>query len=114
MHKAKGRVIGFTWGKGTKLGKIGTLILNYKGKRLELDGFKDKEREVIAISQDVLWTFVSSLAQESIPNEAITHQGELATSLWAPKQFPRGSIVAFKSYTRNISKTARYYRSRAE
>lgn len=36
---------GFTAGKGRLLGKIGALILDYNGKKLELSGLTDDERE---------------------------------------------------------------------
>ncbi len=50
---AEGIVVGFTSGretdKGSKLrGKIGALILDYNGKRLELSGLTDEEREFAA------------------------------------------------------------------
>jgi DNA ligase-1 len=47
---AEGTIVGFTSGRETErgsrnLGKIGALILDYKGKRLELSGLTDEERE---------------------------------------------------------------------
>jgi DNA ligase-1 len=50
FNDAEGTLVGFTAGretdKGSKhLGKIGALILDYKGKRLELSGLTDEERE---------------------------------------------------------------------
>lgn len=46
----EGTLVGFTSGRKTNrgsklLGKIGALILDYKGQRLELSGLTDKERE---------------------------------------------------------------------
>ena len=56
---AEGTVVGFTSGrktnKGSKLlGKIGALILDYKGQRLELAGLTDEERE-FASNHEVIW-----------------------------------------------------------
>lgn len=50
-NDAEAIVKGFVWGrltdKGSKLlGKIGALVLDYQGKRFELSGFTDAEREV--------------------------------------------------------------------
>ena len=47
---AEGTITGFTSGRETAkgsrlLGKIGALIVDYEGKRLELSGLKDEERE---------------------------------------------------------------------
>jgi hypothetical protein len=49
-HDAEGKITGFTSGRETNkgsrlLGKIGALIIDYKGKRLELAGLTDLERE---------------------------------------------------------------------
>ena len=51
--KVKGRldetgvVTGFTAGKGKHAGRIGALVLDYKGKRLELSGMTDEERRFL-------------------------------------------------------------------
>lgn len=54
-----GKLVGFTTGrrteKGSKhLGKIGALILDYKGQRLELSGMTDEERN-FASEEMVIW-----------------------------------------------------------
>ena len=50
FQDAEARVVGFTSGRETAkgsrlLGKIGALIVDYQGKRLELSGLTDAERE---------------------------------------------------------------------
>jgi len=41
---AEGRVVGAVAGKGKLAGLMGALVLDYKGKKLELSGFTDRER----------------------------------------------------------------------
>lgn len=96
----EGIIIGFTSGretdKGSKhLGKIGALILNFKGKRLELAGLTDDEREFgtsdmayyaslnpgkdmpadfigkhFRPGQKVTFTYVGRLTDDGLPKEA--------------------------------------------
>ena len=52
FQDAEARVVGFTSGRETAkgsrlLGKIGALIVDYQGKRLELSGLTDAEREFL-------------------------------------------------------------------
>lgn len=49
----EGTLVGFTAGKGKYAGMIGALVLDYKGKRLELSGMKDAER-VFAVTSGPL------------------------------------------------------------
>jgi len=44
FSESEGTVIGFIAGEGKYLGMIGSLTLNWKGKRLQLSGFTDIER----------------------------------------------------------------------
>lgn len=44
---AEGSLVGFTAGKGKYAGMIGALVLDYEGKRLELSGMTDDERQFI-------------------------------------------------------------------
>lgn len=51
---AEARVIGFTAGRGKYEGKIGALITEYDGKRLELSGMTDEERSLIKAVGEVV------------------------------------------------------------
>lgn len=103
----EGTIVGFTSGrqteKGSKhLGKIGALILDYKGKRLELSGLTDEERE-----------FADSKAVEY----AKTHPGQDMPPGTRGKYFLVGSKVTFlyrELSDDGIPKEARYYRPRDE
>lgn len=97
---AEGTVTGYTTGretdKGSKLlGLMGALIIEFKGKRLELSGFTDQEREL------------------SDPNWAEKNTGvEVPEHIFNP-HFPRGTTVTFRY--RDLSKDgipqeARYWR----
>ena len=100
----EGVITGFTSGrktdKGSKhLGKIGALILNYKGKRLELSGLTDAERE-FANGQHT---------------HATAHPGEDMPRDTQGKHFKVGQTVTFKYRElsdEGIPKEARYWRRR--
>jgi DNA ligase 1 len=102
---AEGTLTGFTSGretdKGSKhLGKIGALILDYKGKRLELSGLTDEERE-FAYYNDMQWA--SHNPGKDMPPDV---QG---------KHFKVGDTVTFKYRELSddgIPKEARYDRKR--
>lgn len=102
---AEGTVVGFTSGrqttKGSKLlGKIGALILDFKGKRLELAGLTDEER-----------TFAESYMTEY----AEQHPGVDMPNHFAGKHFRIGQSVTFKYRELSddgIPKEARYWRKR--
>jgi hypothetical protein len=51
---AEARVIGFTAGRGKYEGKIGALITDFEGKRLELSGMTDEERSLIKTVGEVV------------------------------------------------------------
>lgn len=99
----EGILVGFTSGrktdKGSKLlGKIGALILDYKGKRLELSGLMDYERE-----------FMNSLAYA----EAIKNPGSDMPDWVEAKYFRRGQKITFiyrELSNEGIPKEARYFR----
>ena len=79
-------VIGYTTGRqtdrGSRLqGMMGALILNYKGKRLEISGFTDKERQ-----------FNSADARAW----AVENPGQDAPEWIEAKMFPRGKEITFK------------------
>lgn len=102
---AEGIITGFTCGrrtdKGSKLlGKIGALILDYKGKRLELAGFTLPEREFDSV--------ISS-------DYAEKHPGEDMPAGIEGKHFKLGQKVTFKYRELSddgIPKEARYWRQR--
>lgn len=95
----EGTLVGFTAGKGKYEGMIGNLILNYQGKRLELSGMTDDERQVIAkaplvpgkeipadvealhftIGQKIEFTF-RELSDAGIPKEARFKRAEGGTN----------------------------------
>lgn len=107
MQDADGIVVGFTSGRATEkgsklLGRIGALILNYGGKRLELSGLTDEER-----------LFKTS----SMTHYATTHPGLDMPDDFAGKYFNVGDSVTFKYRELSVDyipKEARYHRVRDE
>lgn len=105
----EGVVVGFTSGretdKGSKhLGKIGALILDYKGKRLELAGLTDEEREFTTNS-------MREHAAENPGEEMPRDRG------FEGKHFKVGQKVTFKYRELTddgIPKEARYFRKRED
>jgi DNA ligase-1 len=99
----EGVVVGFVSGrktdKGSKLlGLIGALVLDYKGKRLELSGFTDEERK-----------FDSDFAE----NCAVLAPGEDMPAGIEGKHFKIGDTVEFRYRELSddgVPKEARYYR----
>lgn len=104
---AEGTLIGFTSGrqtsKGSKLlGKIGALILQYKGKQLELSGLTDEERE---------------FATAEMAEHARKNPGVEMPSSTNGKYFRLGDSITFKYRELSdggIPKEARYWRIRSE
>jgi DNA ligase-1 len=107
FQDAEGTVVGFTSGRETDkgsrlLGKIGALILDYEGKRLELSGLTDAEREFLT---------------PTMSQAAAEHPGEDMPTSFQGKQFTVGQIVTFKYRELtddNIPKEARFWRQRNE
>jgi len=99
----EGTVFGFTSGretdKGSKLlGMIGALILDYKGKRLELAGLTDEERQFEDIQME---------------RHAMSHPGTDMPGNFQGKHFKVGDTVTFKYRELSddgIPKEARYWR----
>ena len=99
----EGKVIGFTSGretdKGSKLlGMIGSLILDYKGKRLELAGLTNEERRFESLK-------MAQYAQDN--------PGQEMPANFQGKHFKVGDIVTFKYRELSddgIPKEARYWR----
>ena len=99
----EGKVVGFTSGrktdKGSKLlGMIGALILDYKGKRLELAGLTNEERQ---FETETMTEYAACLPGADMP---LDFQGEY---------FKVGDVVSFK-YTEltddGLPKSAHYWR----
>jgi DNA ligase-1 len=83
---AEARIVGFTSGRETNkgsrlLGKIGALIVDYKGKRLELAGLTDAEREFL--NPDMVRT-------------ATEKPGQDMPAFFQGKSFKVGQTVTFK------------------
>lgn len=101
----EGTVTGFTSGrktdKGSKhLGRIGALILDYKGKRLELSGLTDEEREFASPNDEAY---------------AEQYPGQDMPKLAQGKHFQVGQTVTFKYRELSndgVPKEARYWRKR--
>jgi DNA ligase-1 len=101
----EGTVVGFTSGrktdKGSKLlGMIGALILDYRGKRLELSGLTNEEREFETKYQKI---YATGNPGQDMPGE---FQG---------KMFKTGDLVTFtyrELTDEGVPKEARYYRKR--
>jgi DNA ligase-1 len=102
---AEGTVVGFTSGrktdKGSKLlGKIGALILDFNGKRLELAGLTDEEREFLNLSMS---------------QSAAENPGKDMPAFFQGRYFKVGQTVTFKFRELTddgIPKEARYWRRR--
>lgn len=105
FHDDEGVIVGFTSGrrtdKGSKLlGKIGALILDYKGKRLELAGLTNEEREL--------------MTPDSI-RYAIANPGGDMPPCYDGKHFKIGQTVTFRYQELSddgIPKGAKYWRKR--
>lgn len=95
---AEGVVTGYTWGKETDkgskfLGMMGNLILDYKGKKLELSGFTDSERVM------TFMPFQNERTQEQINSAALEGQrwpGEEVSQDWHSQQFRIGMTITFR------------------
>lgn len=111
LQDAEGIVIGYTWGretdKGSKLlGLMGALVLDYKGKRFELSGFTEEEREMCL--------YEGFGEARSI---GLLHPGEQCDNRVHNPLFPLGTKVTFRyrELTRDgIPKEARYLRRRID
>ena len=105
FNDAEARITGFTSGRETTkgsrlLGMIGALITDYKGKRLELSGLTDAERE---------------FATDEMSAHAVQHPGEDMPDWFQGRHFKKGQMVTFKYRELTddgIPKEARYWRRR--
>jgi DNA ligase-1 len=102
---AEATIVGYTSGRETTkgsrlLGKIGALIVDYAGKRLELSGLTDAERE-----------FADQMARDWAAN----NPGVDAPYWVEGKQFKKGQTISFKYRELTddgVPKEARYWRRR--
>jgi DNA ligase-1 len=91
-HDTEATVMGYTTGRQTDrgsklLGKMGALILNYNGQRLEISGFTDEERVL---------TWTPDMTSDMDPESwASLNPGKDAPDWIQAKYFPRGTQVAF-------------------
>jgi DNA ligase-1 len=103
----EGILVGFTCGRQTNrgskhMGRIGALILDYKGKRLELSGLTDAER---------------AFATDEDRHYANEHPGEDMPGDTQGAKFLLGERITFKFRELSddgIPKEARYFRNRGE
>jgi hypothetical protein len=104
-HDDEATIVGYTAGKGKLLGLMGNAIVDYKGRRLELSGFTDEERELFAnrnINED---GDASAWCRE--------HEGQEVPDWIYNPRFSRGTVITFKyramsSY--GIPQEAKYWR----
>lgn len=100
-------VVGYIWGrqtdKGSKLlGLMGALIVEWEGKRFELSGFTDAERQLSTIMSKPYQVFYF-----------LENAGKHCDQTWRSIHFPVGSKVTFKYRELSddgIPKEARYWR----
>ena len=105
FEDAEATIIGFTSGRETDkgsrlLGKIGALIVDYKGKRLELAGLTDAEREFL---------------NPDMSRAAAEKPGEDMPEFFQGKHFKVGQTVTFiyrELTDEGMPKEARYFRER--
>ena len=102
-HDAEGTLVGFTSGRETNkgsrlLGKIGALVLDFNGKRLELSGLTDEEREFFCSNEG---------------RYAADNPGKDMPVTFAAVHFTFGDTITFKYRELSdsgIPKEARYWR----
>lgn len=105
FQDAEARVVGFTSGRETAkgsrlLGKIGALIVDYQGKRLELSGLTDAEREFL---------------NPDMARTAAEKPGQDMPAFFEGKSFKVGQTVSFKFREHSddgIPKEGRFWRRR--
>jgi len=111
---AEAVVVGYTTGRvgkeGRHLGRMGALITEYNGHRLELSGVKDHERTLSVID-----TF--GFEKKPASEWATEHPGEDCPGWITNNRFPIGSQVTFRYRGMSddgIPSEARYWRPRRE
>lgn len=109
---AEGTVIGYIWGEETALGskllgKMGSVLVEWKGKRFNLSGFTDEERKMGS----------RTLSGAEVFGIGCDHPGKQVSSEIENFLFPRGSQITFtyRSLTdAGLPKEARFLRSRPD
>jgi len=104
MNDDEGVVTGYTTGRETNLGSkllgmMGAMVLDYRGRRLELSGFTEGERTM------------------SNPEWCAQHPGEECPVDVSNVMFPRGTVVTFRYRGKSkdgIPQEARYWRRRTD
>lgn len=118
IHDAEGTVTGYTWGretdKGSKLlGLMGALIIQQdNGRRLELSGFTDEERQM-AWNPSYKGSWAGFNLEETIQEYGSRHPGQECTENVKNLMFPRGSRITYKYRELTddgVAKEARYWR----
>jgi DNA ligase 1 len=108
LQDAEGTVVGYVWGretdKGSKLlGKMGSMVVEWNGKRFELSGFDYMERELVyKCSGNLAADMGRIFAGKPVDHTTVEN-----------KMFPIGSMVTFKYREltdAGIPKEARYLR----
>lgn len=120
LSDAEGVVVGYTWGRETALGSkllgmMGALVLDFRGKRLELSGFTNDERQMV-VNPDKP-ADMAALRVNGLPEESIPLEGKEVTLRWHNPRFTRGSKVTFtyRELTNDgIPKEARFLRRRTD
>lgn len=112
-NDAEGTVVGYYWGEETELGsklmgRMGSVIVNWEGKKFCLSGFTDEERLLCTIGDanyDAAW------------REGMNNPGKLVSDSIQSPRFPRGSSITFtyRELTRDgLPKEARFLRVRPD
>lgn len=113
IDDAEATVTGYTTGRETTLGSkllgfMGALITNFNGKRLELSGFTNEERQ--------LGFADGHKYQHETPEEwATEHPGEELPECFEASAFPRGTTITlrYRGFSNEgIPQEARYFRKR--
>jgi ATP-dependent DNA ligase len=129
LDDAEGVVIGYVTGKltdlGSKhLGRIGALIIDFDGHRMELAGLNDEERVLIdkqtqaaalKAGEDIVWAEI--LGKDFAYDWSQNHPGQECPKHFDSILIPKGRRITFKY--RGLSKDgipqeARYWRQREE
>lgn len=104
----KGFISGKATDRGSKLlGLMGAMIVDFKGKRLELSGFTDEERAMVS----------DDPSHESAYEWCVQNPGKVVPDNFQARNFPRGMTITIKyrELTNDgLPKEARFYRSRPE
>lgn len=91
----EGIVTGYVAGRGKHEGRMGALVIDWKGRRVELSGFTDDERVLM--------------------NDSMLEPGEEVPGNVESRHFPRGTVVTFRYRTLTANgqpEEARYWRKR--